>query len=73
MLANRRAGAAMVVHHAARLGDLTPGLDADQAIDVLWLYNDPALYGALVLTRGWTAAAFQRWLAASMRAALLAG
>ena len=62
-LANRRAGAAMVVEHA--------GLGGGTAIDILWIYNDPSLYAALVGQRGWTEPAFRSWLARAMRAALL--
>jgi AcrR family transcriptional regulator len=71
LLDNRRAGARMVVKHAQGLGPLAPELDADTATDVLWIYNDPALYTALVSQRGWTEQAFRRWLAATMRKALL--
>ena len=61
--ANRRAGAAMVVEHA--------GLGGETEIDILWIYNDPALYATLVGQRGWTEPAFRSWLARAMRAALL--
>jgi hypothetical protein len=43
----------------------------ETATDILWIFNDPAHYAALVLQRGWTEHAFRRWLANSMRAALL--
>jgi AcrR family transcriptional regulator len=69
--ANRRAGAKMVVAHALRLGPLTAELNPDTATDILWIFNDPAHYAALVSQRGWTEDAFRRWLAATMRNALL--
>jgi AcrR family transcriptional regulator len=68
---NRRAGAAMVVRHAAGIGPLHPGLDTEQAVDALWVLNDPALYGALVLDRQWSEDDHRRWLATQMRAAVL--
>jgi AcrR family transcriptional regulator len=68
---NRRAGAAMVIRRIQALGDVAPGLDADTATDTLWIFNDPALYAALALQRGWPEPAFRRWLADSMRSALL--
>lgn len=68
---NRRAGAAMVVDHARSLGRLAPHLDAGTATDIVWLYNDPAHYATLVLQRGWAEQAFRRWLASTMRSALL--
>ncbi|MFY1668383.1 TetR/AcrR family transcriptional regulator [Plantactinospora sp. WMMB334] len=71
LLRNRRAGATMVLTHARALGPLTPDLDPDRAIDVLWLCNDPAHYAALVLECGWSERDFTDWLAATMRRALL--
>ncbi|WP_433077179.1 TetR/AcrR family transcriptional regulator [Dactylosporangium sp. CA-052675] len=71
LLDNRRAGARMVVAHARGLGPLAPGLDEQSAVDVLWVYNDPGLFAALVSQRGWAEPAFRDWLAAAMRAALL--
>lgn len=68
---NRRAGATMVLEHVLTLGPLAQGLSPEQGIDVLWLFNDPALYAALVLDRGWAEATFRRWLADMMRQALL--
>lgn len=68
---NRHAGAAMVVRRVEELGGLAPGLDAGTATDMLWIFNDPAQYAALVLGRGWTERAFRRWLAGCMRHALL--
>jgi AcrR family transcriptional regulator len=69
---NRYAGAAMVAKRVAELGPLAPHLDSDTATDVLWIFNDPAHYASLVLTRGWTEDAFRTWLAAAMKHGLLA-
>ncbi|MEU0558715.1 helix-turn-helix domain-containing protein [Dactylosporangium sp. NPDC006015] len=68
---NRRAGAAMVVRQVQTLGTLAPPLDTETATDVLWIYNDPGHHAALVSQRGWPEDAFRRWLATSMRRALL--
>ena len=68
---NRRAGATMVVEHALTRGPLADGLGPDQAIDVLWLFNDPAHYATLVHDRGWAPDRFRRWLATMMCQALL--
>jgi len=70
---NRLAGARMVIKHVQTLGDLAPNLDAAAAIDILWLFNDPAHYVALVLQRGWPEHTFRHWLAERMRDALLPG
>jgi AcrR family transcriptional regulator len=71
--ANRLAGAKMVVGQAASLGALSPGLTEKAATDALWVFNDPALYAALVLERGWSQTRFRDWLAHRMQDALLAG
>ena len=68
---NRRAGAKMVVEHARTRGPLAQGLSLARAIDILWLFNDPAHYEALVLHRGWAEDKFRRWLGDMMRHALL--
>ena len=68
---NRRAGARMVIEHAREMGGPAGKLSGEPAVDVLWLYNDPELYAALVLDRGWKEPAFLDWLSASMRSALL--
>jgi len=68
---NRRAGATMVLKHALTLGSLTNGLSLEQAIDILWLFNDPAHYAALVLDRGWPEGRFRSWLADTTRQALI--
>jgi AcrR family transcriptional regulator len=68
---NRRIGARMVVEHARSLGPLRPGLDIEQATDLLWFFNDPAHHVALVQERGWSDDAFRDWLAGMMRHALL--
>ena len=66
---NRRAGARMVIEHAASLGPLAA--DLDRATDILWIFNDPALYDALVTGRGWPEADFTTWLSGQIRHALL--
>jgi hypothetical protein len=40
-------------------------------VDALWVLNDPALYGALVLDRQWSEDDHRRWLATQMHAAVL--
>jgi AcrR family transcriptional regulator len=68
---NRRAGAHMVVKHLQTLGPLRPGLGIRRATDLLWVFNDPAHYHALVLGCGWRESVFTDWLSSQMRQALL--
>ncbi len=42
------------VLHAQKLGPLAPELDTHTATDILWIFNDPAHYAALVTQQGWT-------------------
>jgi AcrR family transcriptional regulator len=69
--ANRRAGAQMVMERVRALGPLRSGLTAVSACDLLWVFNDPAHYHALVHECGWDEPAFTGWLGGEMRHALL--
>jgi AcrR family transcriptional regulator len=68
---NRRIGASTIISRLETLGPLAADLDSDTAADVLWTFNDPAHYAALVLQRGWSESAFRRWLATTMCRTLL--
>jgi AcrR family transcriptional regulator len=43
-------------------GGLRPGLDIDEAVDVLYALAGTDVYRALVKERGWSAARYERWL-----------
>jgi hypothetical protein len=73
MLDNRRAGAAMVIRRVETLGPLAGNLTTATATDVLWLLNDSAHYGTLVLECGWLPPTYRTWLARTMRDAILPG
>lgn len=70
---SRRAGARMVIEHAASRGPLAAGLDTDRATDIVWVFNDPAVYDALVSGCGWSAPQYTAWLSSQMRSAVLDG
>ncbi len=65
--ANQRA----VIDTLAGRGALRPGLGADEAADLLWTLNHPALWGLLVGQRGWTSERFEAWLADAFCSQLL--
>jgi len=44
-------------------GDLRPGLTIDEIADVIWTMNSAEFHHLLVRERGWSPAAFERWLA----------
>lgn len=52
-------------------GALRPGLDVDEAGDVVWAYIDASLYHRLVAERGWSTAQFATWLSHSLADYLL--
>ena len=55
----------------AAAGELRPGVTADVAADLLWLYNDPTLFDKLVRGRGWSVDQFRAWLARTLQLHLL--
>ena len=63
-----------MTHNAQTLlkgGHLRPGIDLDEAADVLWTYSSPELYELFVIRRGWTVERYGRFVADAMIAALL--
>ncbi|MEU9839944.1 helix-turn-helix domain-containing protein [Actinomadura sp. NPDC048032] len=70
MQRNRRLGAAMVVDRIESLGPASHDLDHERAVDVVWLFNDPCHYRALVTTRGWSPQDYTAWLSSQLRHAL---
>jgi AcrR family transcriptional regulator len=52
---------------------LARGIDLVRAVDTVWALSSPELYRLLVRERGWTAAAFERWLADASVTLLLHG
>lgn len=73
LVGNRHFGAGAIVEHAGKLGAIRDDLRPEQVADALWTLNDPALYYALVLEKGWPEDEFRRWLSRQMRSAVLPG
>jgi AcrR family transcriptional regulator len=70
---NRRAGAGIVVEQLRSLGPVHGWPGDERAVDVVWLFNDPAHYDTLVMQCGWQEPDFTAWLAARMQEALING
>jgi len=66
--ANQRA----IVQSISGKGALKPGLRIDRAADLLWAINNPDVWQLLVVRRGWSPAAYERWAAEQACAQLLA-
>ncbi len=52
-------------------GAVKAGLDLPTIRDIVWMYTSRDVYRLLVIERGWSAAKFEGWLAASLVAGLL--
>ena len=70
---DRLGDARKIVDRLRDLDALTGDLTYDEAVDLVWLATDPALFDRLVLVRGWAAARFAEWLAESLCRQLLGG
>jgi AcrR family transcriptional regulator len=67
----RLADARKVVRRLRDLDALTAHLTYREAVDLVWLAMDPALFDRLVRVRGWTTNRFDEWLAESLCRQLL--
>jgi hypothetical protein len=60
-----------IVESLARLGALRPGLTVARGTDVLWTLNHPDTWSLLHERCGWSAKAYETWLAETSCAQLL--
>jgi AcrR family transcriptional regulator len=65
--AQRLTGARSFVRHLAENGGLRSGLSVSDAVDIVWVHNDPILFYRLVRQRGWSAKRYERWLYRTIR------
>jgi hypothetical protein len=61
----------MIVESIHRGGGLRRGLSVATGTDILWTLNHPDAWMLLVGQRGWTAHAYETWLAQASCAQLL--
>ena len=55
----------------AERGALKPYLSPSEVADILWLFNDPAMYQRLVVERQWSQERYQQWLAEALVSLLI--
>jgi AcrR family transcriptional regulator len=67
----RLSGAESIASLLRKKGGLRRGLSIERARDVIWVYNDPGLYHALVAARRWRHNYFRNWLADTLKQQLL--
>jgi AcrR family transcriptional regulator len=67
-----RAAQAPLVRSLAAKGALRPTLSEREAADVLWALSGPDVYRMLAVERAWSGDRYERWLADSLAAVLLA-
>jgi len=60
-----------VVRRLRDLDALTTDITYREAVDLVWLAMDPALFDRLVRVRGWKIGRFDEWLAEALRRQLL--
>jgi AcrR family transcriptional regulator len=60
-----------VVRRLRNLNALTTHITHQEAVDMVWLAMDPALFDRLVRVRGWTISRFEEWLADTLCRQLL--
>jgi AcrR family transcriptional regulator len=67
----RLAGTTSFVRHLGEGGHLRPGVDPAQAADACWVLISPSVFRLCTVGRGWSADAYEAWLARMLGAALL--
>jgi AcrR family transcriptional regulator len=65
--AQRLTGARSFVRHLTKHGGLRSGLSVSDAVDIVWVHNDPILFYRLVQQRGWSAKRYESWLYRTIR------
>jgi AcrR family transcriptional regulator len=58
----RLVGARQFVNHLAAHDGLRDGLSIDEAVDIVWIHNDPLLCHRLVTERRWSFERYEDWL-----------
>ena len=71
MAAQREATAAWIVRGLTRIARLRRGCGAEEAVDVVWLLMDPAVFVRLTRQRRWSMARYRRWIADALAGLLL--
>lgn len=64
--AQRAATAGWIVDGLTERASLRPGIDRDEAVDIVWLLMDPAVFVGLTASRGWPPPRFGRFFADSL-------
>ena len=73
MITQREATAAWIVRGMTRLAPLRPGLGTEEAVDVVWLLMDPAVFIRLTRQRRWDAGRYRRWIADALARLIITG
>lgn len=64
-------GMRVLAQALADRGALKPDLSASEAADILWLFNDPAVYHRLVTEQHWPPDRYEDWLADAFTSLLI--
>jgi AcrR family transcriptional regulator len=73
MVTQREVTAAWILQGMTRLVPLRPGLSFEEAVDVVWLLMDPAVFTRLIRQRRWDAGRYRRWVADALARLIVTG
>jgi AcrR family transcriptional regulator len=73
MAAQREATAAWIVRRMTGVARLRYGCDVAEAVDVVWLLMDPAVFVRLTRERRWSVERYRRWIADALARLLVTG
>ena len=73
MVTQREATAAWIVRGMTGLAPLRPGLGLEEAVDVVWLLMEPAVFIRLTRQRRWDAGRYRRWIADALARLIITG
>ena len=73
MVTQREVTAAWIVRGMTGLAPLRPGLGLEEAVDVVWLLMDPAVFIRLTRQRRWDAGRYRRWIADALARLIITG
>ena len=67
MTSQREGTAAWLVQGVVARARLVEGISQAEAVDIMWVLMDPAVFDRLTRRRGWTLGQYQTWFARSVR------
>jgi hypothetical protein len=73
MATQREVTATWIVRGMTRLAPLRAGLSREEAVDVVWLLMDPAVFVMLTRQRRWDTERYRRWITDALARLIVTG